>query len=78
LTPLTTKFPSEAQIAQEETYANIGRAMRNADCLATLGEVWKLQQPGLKTLSPEWQRELTEEKDRLKVQFLDMSRGVTA
>jgi hypothetical protein len=47
----------------------INKAMRNADCLATLGEVWKLKRADIMTLSPEWQQELTAEKDRLKAEL---------
>jgi hypothetical protein len=43
--------------------------MRNADSLTTLGEVWKMKQAALKTLSPEWQQELVEEKDRIKAEL---------
>lgn len=56
----------------------ISKAMRNADSLATLGEVWKLRQADIRALPAGWQQELAEEKDRLKVQLLDLSRGVTA
>jgi hypothetical protein len=53
----------------------INKAMRNADCLATLGEVWKLKWADIKALSPEWQQELTAEKDRLKA---ELSQGAAA
>jgi hypothetical protein len=66
---------TEAQIAQEEAYVAINKAMRNADCLATLGEVWKLKWADIKALSPEWQQELTAEKDRLKA---ELSQGAAA
>lgn len=56
----------------------INKAMRNADSLATLGEVWKLKQAEIRALPANWQQELADEKDRLKVQLLGMSRGVTA
>lgn len=61
------KLPEALPI--EEVYARFVRAMRNADSLATLGEVWKLRQSDLKTLPGNWQAELTAEKDRIKVQL---------
>jgi hypothetical protein len=63
--------------AQAEAYRGVMRAMRNADAVETLAQVWKQKQDVLKGLPDNWVKELEAEKDRLKVK-LQRTEGATA
>jgi hypothetical protein len=66
------------ELAREEAYATIGKAILAASSLAELAVTWRDAQASIKSFPVAWQAQLTGDKDRRKTELQALVHGVTA
>lgn len=62
--------PTNSKAASRADYSRLSLALKHATNVADLASLWVSEQPAIRLLPPDWQRELTKEKDAIKAALM--------